>query len=103
MVCPDCGVETAEGASVCASCGKELQNAPRKDYGKDFAWASMVLGIVSMLIFPYLYGPLAILAAAVAKKQSCTGKMATAGLVLGIIAVVGYVVTQIVYRCLGFL
>ena len=95
MVCPECGMENSEELTVCAGCGKELSEPAAKSYAKDFAWASLVLGIVSMLIFPYLYGPLAIVAAIVAKKQSYTGKMATAGLIMGIVAVCGYLVTWV--------
>lgn len=102
MVCPDCGTDNVEGSSVCSSCGMSLGSA-EKGYGKDFAWAAMVLGIVSLLIFPYLYGSLAVVAAVVARKQHYTGKMATAGLILGIVTVVGWVVTQIVYGALGLL
>lgn len=95
MRCPECGAENAENTTVCIECGKLLKTE-KHSYGRDFAWASLVLGIASMLIFPYLYGTLAVLAALFARKQSYNGKMATVGLILGFIAVVGWVVTQII-------
>lgn len=91
MICPECGLENAENAELCAGCGKKL-----KDYGKDFALASLVLGILSMLIFPYLYAPLSILAAVFAKKQRYTGKMATIGIVLSLVAFAGWLIIQII-------
>ena len=59
------------------------------------AIASLVLGIVGMLFFGIILGPLAIVFSVLAKKEiDRTGQggrgMATAGLVLGIIAVVSF-------------
>ena len=56
--------------------------------GRGIAIASMVCGIVGMFFGGFILGPLAIIFAIVAKKKGFSGAMATAGLVLGIIAVV---------------
>lgn len=96
MICPNCGTNNAEGAAFCVNCGAPanvapVQPVPAKQPGKGLAIASMVLGIISMLLYPYITGTLAIVFAAVAKKKGCTSKMATAGLVLGIIGVASWV------------
>jgi len=59
---------------------------PYKPPANGLAIASMVLGIVSFICYGIVTGPLAIIFGAVAKSKGNTGKMATAGLVLGIIA-----------------
>lgn len=100
MICPDCGTNNSANEAVCTGCGEALVQ-PKANYSKDFAWASLVLGIVSMLIFPYLYGPLAVLSALKAKKQGYAGKKATVGLLLGVVAVLGWVITQIISGMIG--
>lgn len=101
MICPNCGTNNAEGVGFCVNCGAAVnaapvQPAPAKDAGKGFAIASMVLGIVSLFIFGYIAGALAIIFSVVAKKKGSTSKMATAGLVLGIIGVAGALLVQVV-------
>ena len=94
MTCPKCGTKNSDGALICEGCAHALNNNTTKGYSKDFAWVSMVLGIVSMLIFPYLYGPLAVVASLVALKLGYQGKMAVTGLILGCIALVAWIVMQ---------
>lgn len=101
MICPNCGTNNAEGVTFCVSCGAPVnaapvQPAPVKDAGKGYAIASLVLGIVSLFVFAYIAGTLAIVFAAVAKKKGSTSKLATAGLVLGIIGVASWLLMQIV-------
>jgi hypothetical protein len=67
-------------------------NTNQQQPANGFAIASLVLGIVSFFCFGAITGILAIIFGAVAKKQGNTGKMATAGLVLGIIGVALYIV-----------
>ncbi len=55
--------------------------------GKGLAIAGMVLGIISLLCFPYITGVLAIIFGAVAKSKGCKSGMATAAVVLGAIGV----------------
>ena len=100
MICPECGTELDKGARVCSSCGKQLEETPPRN-GRDFAIFSLVLGILSLFIFPYLYGPFAIVASLISKKQGGWKRTSTAGLILGIIAVVGYVATLILYHSIG--
>lgn len=97
MICPNCGMNNAEGVAYCVNCGAPVtaapvqpmygQPAPVKDEGKGYAIASLVLGILSLFIFAYIAGTLAIVFASIAKKKGSTSKLATAGLVLGIIGI----------------
>lgn len=57
--------------------------------GKGLAIASMVLGIVGLIVFGLPCGILAIIFSIVSKKKAKSG-MATAGLVLGIIDIAGW-------------
>lgn len=66
------------------------------------AIASMVMGIVGMLFFGIILGPLAIVFGFLARKEIATTRqsgngMAIAGIVLGIIAVVSFFVFLGVY------
>lgn len=94
MVCPECGTENGEELTVCAQCGEALAQ-PKGKYGKDFAWAALVLGILSLLIFPYLYAPLSVIAAVISRRQDYRGKMPIVGMVLGLIALGGWAVFRI--------
>ena len=95
MVCPNCGMESEENVTVCGQCGEKLIQ-PKVNYGKDFAWAALILGILSMLIFPYLYAPLSVVAAVVSRRQDYQGKMPIVGMVLGLIALIGWAVFRII-------
>lgn len=103
MFCPKCGTNNADGVSFCSNCGTTLQTAstpmptpvPRpvnyKSYsepGKGLAIASLITGIVSLIMFAIICGTLAIVFGAIAKKKGYFGGMATAGLVLGIVGIV---------------
>lgn len=128
MFCPNCGTNNAEGATFCVNCGAPTnatpaqpvnyqsapvqpaygyQPQPAKDAGKGFAIASLVLGIISLFMFAYICGTLAIVFAVVAKKKGSTNKMATAGLVLGIVGVASWLLMQImcasIYGTMGLL
>lgn len=95
MICPNCGMENEENVSVCGQCGEELIR-PKANYGKDFAWAALVLGILSLVIFPYLYAPLSVIAAILSRRQNYQGRMPVVGMVLGLVALVGWAVFRIV-------
>ena len=94
MVCPNCGMENEENVDLCAQCGEPLVEQ-KPNYGKDFAWAALVLGILSFVIFPYLYAPLSVIAAIVSRRQDYRGRMPIVGMVLGLAALVGWAVFRI--------
>ena len=55
--------------------------------GKGLAIAGMILGIISLLCFPYITGVLGIIFGAIAKSKGCTSGMATTAIVCGAIGV----------------
>ena len=63
---------------------------PEKQPGSGLATASLVLGILSLVLFmfPFITGILAIIFGGVAKSKGNKSGMATAGLVCGIISLV---------------
>lgn len=117
MICKNCGFDNNDQAQFCVSCGTPLeqpveqQNYQQPNYqqpnyqqqpynnvynqyqqpanvpGKGFAIASMILGILSFLCFPFITGLLGIIFGGVAKSKGYRGGMATAGIVCGIIGV----------------
>lgn len=95
MVCPNCGMENEEDAKVCVGCEISLDKK-KHSLGRDFAWASMVLGIWGIVIFPYIYGTLAVLAGLMARRQDYRGKMAPVGIFLGIIGVLAWILFRFI-------
>ena len=95
MVCPNCGMENQEDLAVCAQCGQELPLV-KDDQGKDFAWASLMLGIWSMLFYPYIFATAAFLAAALARRSNYRGKMGLLGVIFGLVALVGWAVFRFI-------
>lgn len=94
MVCPNCGMENEEDASVCAQCNETLAEK-KPNYGRDFAWVALILGILSFVIFPYLYAPLSVIAAILSRRQNYQGKMPVVGMALGLAALIGWAVFRI--------
>lgn len=63
------------------------QPVKEKQPGQGLAIAGMILGIISLLCFPYITGVLGIIFGAIAKSKGCRSGMATAGIVCGAIGV----------------
>ncbi len=59
--------------------------------GNGFAIASLVLGICSFFIAPLVTGLLAVIFGGVAKSKGHTGSFSTAGMVCGILGIVGWI------------
>ncbi len=114
MFCNQCGTQNQDGVRFCVNCGADLaasqqpqttpnqqpqgnpyQNNPYqqpvyqapKQPGHGFAVASLVLGIVSFFISAIIAGSLAIVFGSVAKSKGNTGKLATAGIICGIVGI----------------
>lgn len=124
MFCPNCGNNNEDGVAFCASCGAPMNNAqqaqapqqPVQDFqpeyaapaaqpvaGKGLAIASLVLGIIAFILFPYICGGLAIVFGAISKSKGYPGKAGTAGLICGIIAIALQIVFTIACGSLGLL
>lgn len=122
MFCSRCGKENNDNAQFCAGCGAPLGSADTANtpthiqYNKDnsnnnshsngAAVGSLVLGIIGICT-GWLYGLGCILGiigiamSATAKKKNGGSGMATAGLVLSILAVVFGAVTLACTVCIG--
>lgn len=101
MICRNCGTDCPNGTPVCPRCGAQLM-APTPGYypqpqvpGKGMGIASMVLGIISLVLFCiwYLAIPCAIIGVALggagaskAKEVGAKNGMATAGITCSCIA-----------------
>ena len=105
MICPNCGTNNAEGVTFCATCGTAFQTvpvqpmnyrpAPVSEPGKGLAVASLVMGLLSLLILPLVFGILGIVFGGVAKNKGYIGGMATAGLVISIIGLASWLLMLI--------
>lgn len=112
MFCRNCGTQMADGTMFCPTCGAtQVAQAPvqpqQPAYGyapvpqadpqpaKGLAVASLVLGIVSLIMFAVIAGPLGIIFGGLAKSKGNRSGMATAGIVCGIIGVAGWLLIQI--------
>ena len=74
----------------------EVTSSEPANSGKGLATASMVLGIVGLIVAALPCGILAIIFSVVSKKKMKSG-MATAGLVLGIIDLVGWALFMFIW------
>lgn len=112
MFCKNCGTQMADGTIFCPICGaNQAAQAPVQPqqpvYGyapvpqaevqpaKGLAVASLVLGIISLIVFAVIAGPLGIIFGGLAKSKGNRSGMATAGIVCGIIGVAGWLLIQI--------
>jgi hypothetical protein len=110
MFCPQCGEENPEGAKFCSKCGAALKAAPAPapapaatgERTSGMAVTALIMGILGFVFF----GPLAILAiifggiglSQTGKDPTLKGRgMAVAGLVLGIIGGIGWIIALIVW------
>ena len=112
-ICPNCSTNNAPGATHCASCGTPLSSAiygvaPAVP-GKGLGIASMVLGIISLVLFCiwYISIPCAIIGAALggvalnkAKAVGMKNGLGTAGLVCSVIAI-GLAILFIILVAIG--
>lgn len=112
MFCRNCGTQMADGTTFCPNCGtSQVAQAPvqpqQPAYGytpvpqadpqpaKGLAVASLVMGIVSLIVFAVIAGPLGIIFGGLAKSKGNRSGMATAGIVCGIIGVGSWLLMQI--------
>ena len=116
MFCNKCGANLPDGTRTCTNCGADLAGQAQPVYqqpvyqqpvyqqqpvdpGKGLGIAAMVLGIISLLCFPYILGTLGIILGAVGlNKSKAVGMkngMAVAGIVLGIIGIALWVLMLI--------
>ena len=120
MFCKFCNAQVEDNATFCPSCGGDLRaqvntNAgnfqPQQNYaannavpqiGKGLGIASLVTGLIAFFVVPLLFGALAIIFGGVAKSKGYRGGMATAGIVLGIIAVALWLVMMIFVSSLSY-
>ena len=108
MFCPKCGSQNADSVSFCSYCGtptvenKQPIQQPATRPGHGMAVASLVLGIIGLVLIGLLFGILAIIFGRVAMNQGYKGGKAKAGVTLGSIAVVSWVIIIIGTTSLGF-
>ena len=106
MICTKCGHQVADGGVFCCFCGEKLDTAgqqvqpfySQQNYsavhrhpGEGTATGALVCGIVGLFLAGLILGIIAIVQGKNAKKLGYTGGKATAGIVLGIVDIVGVV------------
>jgi hypothetical protein len=104
MACPRCQLALASGTLLCPGC-RAITSPDGLYHGPKInapgAVKSLVLGIVGLFVCGVILGPLAISQANKAKQAMASDPryggegLATAGTVLGIIAIVGFVVVML--------
>jgi hypothetical protein len=106
IACPHCGKHIAERAPICRYCKQAptpdgLYRGPKEN--APGAVASLVCGIIGLFLFGIVLGIVAIVNANKAKRLIASdpryggGGMATAGLILGIICLVAFVIQMMVF------
>jgi len=121
MICTNCGFQNNEGVAFCSNCGAPLAPAAQpqvqaqpvyqqpvyqqpvavKVPGKGLAIASLVLGIISIFLYPIITGTLGLVFGCIAKSKGFKGGLATGGIVCSIIGLAGWLIMLI--ACGSFL
>lgn len=99
MYCSNCGKEQPDNVKFCTECGKELRSeadvfaASQGAQGKvePTKSSALVYGILSLFIFGFILGIVAIV---LSRKED--QKHRTAAMVLGIIGIVGWVIFMVI-------
>ncbi len=115
--CKKCGAGLEDNQQFCSSCGTKVgsdigetqecsinnqQSGPQQTYKQESpahgqAVASLILGICSLFCFGFIAGVLAIIFGAMAKSKGNTEPKATAGIVLGVIGIIAWIVIVVSY------
>ena len=77
--------------------GQQPYGQPYRHPGESAATGSLVCGIISLFIFGFILGIIAVSQASNAKRMGYTGGKATAGMVLGIIGIIGGSLMSLLY------
>ena len=125
--CSKCGAQMNDGSAFCPSCGAATQaqqqqqqqyqqpqyqqpqyqqpqyqqpqyQQPVKQPANGLAVASLVCGLLSFFVAAFIFGLLSVIFGGVAKSKGNRGGMATAGIVLGIIALVVWLICVIAFE-----
>lgn len=94
LICPNCGTQNPPSSSYCSDCGRPIGAGARerkKSTVTGAGVASLVMGIVGLIIFAIVLGPIAIILGAIAWGNN-KDKLGLAGLILGIIDIIGWII-----------
>jgi hypothetical protein len=110
MFCQKCGQQNSEGSGFCSKCGNQMNAfapptpgampafvAPSPSTaGNGFSTAGIILGVISFLFFPIIFGPAGLILGAVGKSKG-ESKAVTAMVVSGIGLVAGMIIGALVF------
>ena len=65
--------------------------------GHGLAISSLILGIISLIVFAIIAGPLGIIFGCISKSKGNKSGMATAGIICGICGIIGWILIQILF------
>ena len=118
MFCLKCGHQNSDSDTFCTHCGEKISsggqqnqqfysqpvyNANGKQPGDGAATGAIVCGIIGLFVAGLILGIIAIVQATKAKKLGCASGKATAGIVLGVCAIVGWAFSLIICNPLGMI
>lgn len=110
MFCQKCGQQNTEAAGFCSKCGNQVGAfappvpnavasfvAPSPSTaGNGFSTAGIILGVISFLFFPIIFGPAGIILGAVGKSKG-ESKAVTAMAVSAVGLVAGMIIGAVVF------
>ena len=111
MTCKNCGMEQQEGVAFCTNCGAPTTTevaAPQQtaDPGKGLGTASLIVGIISIVLGNPVASVVGIILGSMGKKKSAAvgvkNGSANIGVILSIIGLVVGIIACIVGFFLGF-
>jgi len=94
LICPDCGTQNPPSSSYCSNCGRSIGAGARerkKGAVTGAGVASLVTGIVGLIVFAIILGPVALVLGCIAWSKD-EDKLGIAGIILGIIDIIAWLI-----------
>lgn len=84
--CPECGNKLEDSPKFCPECGKELkeEQSKKQNEGRKYSILGIVFAFCSLIVFPIIFGPLAVIFGTIAVLKD-DKELGIVAIILGVI------------------